>query len=233
MALLSTCQALREYLLPLFITLSPADYCHTLEGYYIFATRSTDYYLHITSNKLKFIEKEGSYSPQKKISEVNKKKVKEGTWGMERKVRSPKKQQIVLVTDVFKNCDFVPDFEFNRYQPTGLAYTKHTKEKFQKHLDSYKQIYLRRKCGAAVVTPDAPCCHEAISDIARGIFDKIPRDYEGYNSLLLEMAVLVENLAQECMANAMTDIEIHEKIKENIRRISPDLSETLKKIVIL
>eukprot|EP01124_Arcella_intermedia_P028421 TRINITY_DN5778_c0_g1_i1.p1 TRINITY_DN5778_c0_g1~~TRINITY_DN5778_c0_g1_i1.p1 ORF type:complete len:455 (-),score=118.62 TRINITY_DN5778_c0_g1_i1:36-1400(-) len=228
LALLSTCHALREYLLPLFISLSPADYYLALEGYYIWTTWRTDYYLHISRNELTFISKEGSYG-----SDENERDSNRQPWRMERKVLSPTKQQIVLVTKVFDiRDDFVPEFKFDRYQPTGLKLEKYSKENFKKHLESFKRIVMYRKCGAAVVTPEAPCCHEAISDIAREVFKKIPRDYEGYNSLMLEMAVVVESLSQECMAKSMTNIEIHEKIIKNMMRISPELTGTLKKIAI-
>uniref|UniRef100_A0A6B2L489 SPRY domain-containing protein n=1 Tax=Arcella intermedia TaxID=1963864 RepID=A0A6B2L489_9EUKA len=226
-ALLSTCQALREYLMPLFITLSPTDYYLALRGYYIWVKRDFDYYLKIAKNNMTFTIKKASYREQS-----NPTKTKVDGWSMRRKVINETKQEIEIVTSVFDICDFMPGFKFDRYQPTGLEHKKYSKDQFENHLKKYKSIMMRR-CGAAVVTPDAPCCHEAISDIARSIFEKIPKDYEGYNKLLLEMSVVVEDLSQECMATAMTDDEIHQKIIQNMIRISPDLNTTLKETTIL
>eukprot|EP01124_Arcella_intermedia_P002436 TRINITY_DN11323_c0_g1_i2.p1 TRINITY_DN11323_c0_g1~~TRINITY_DN11323_c0_g1_i2.p1 ORF type:complete len:300 (+),score=69.14 TRINITY_DN11323_c0_g1_i2:46-900(+) len=225
-AVLSTCHALRDYLLPLFIILNPEDYSRALEGYYIWSnlTRPVDYYLEITRENLTFTTKKSAPKGAE-----NKKKCKSATWRMERKVLSPTKQQIVIITKAFRlDRHFEPEFNFDRFHPTGLELRKYTREKFNQHLMSFKSNRYKR-CGAAVATPGDPCCHEAISDIARGVLQGIPRDLEGYNSIMLGMAVVVEELAQECMANAMTDIEIHEKILESIERISPGLTGTLEK----
>eukprot|EP01124_Arcella_intermedia_P000158 TRINITY_DN1007_c0_g2_i2.p1 TRINITY_DN1007_c0_g2~~TRINITY_DN1007_c0_g2_i2.p1 ORF type:complete len:284 (+),score=85.96 TRINITY_DN1007_c0_g2_i2:29-853(+) len=238
-SLLSTCQALRTHLLPLFITLNPLEYIEALQGYYIKSTEENDYYLHIHGNKLTFSIKHGVPSGRKKEYPTNRWLERSDVWELEREVVSASQQMLLIsssafVIDVDSLCNTFGIVTMDRYKPIPIEYaedmSKCTQEEFEEHKKKRKEIILlMRYCGAAVVTPNSPCCHEAISGIARGVIEMVPKDLEGYNDLLIKMSVVVEDLSQECMKNAMKDCEIHDQIVSNIVRIAPQLHSTLSK----
>eukprot|EP01124_Arcella_intermedia_P037091 TRINITY_DN9848_c2_g1_i2.p1 TRINITY_DN9848_c2_g1~~TRINITY_DN9848_c2_g1_i2.p1 ORF type:complete len:206 (-),score=54.24 TRINITY_DN9848_c2_g1_i2:36-653(-) len=205
--------------MPLFIILSPTDYYNALEGYYIRDTRQVDYYLEINTNEILLTTKQASYDSREK----NKVETRRAPWGIQRKVVDPSRQYIELITPLDVSCFPEGFFGFDRYKAVR-RHQIYSKSDFKKHLKKHKVVRRGRICGAEVVTPGSPCCHEAISDIAREVLKGIPREHEDYRDLLLEMSVIVENLAQECMVHAMTDAQIHHKIIHHITLSFPQFS---------
>eukprot|EP01124_Arcella_intermedia_P003482 TRINITY_DN11926_c0_g1_i1.p1 TRINITY_DN11926_c0_g1~~TRINITY_DN11926_c0_g1_i1.p1 ORF type:complete len:474 (-),score=92.52 TRINITY_DN11926_c0_g1_i1:110-1531(-) len=219
-ALLSACKALQEYLLPLFSVLSCSDYYDAISGYYFSGGWVTDVFVEIHRNKVTVIKKIGNETD--KPNDIEK---KTALCRLEREVVGVDQQKIELTSTELG--DWKEPFYFERYQPVLLKQNKCTKEEYESLLKEHKRIKYPSLCGAAVVTPGTPCCHDAISGMVLEVFQRIPRESEGYNEMMLGMSEVVENLAQECMRNAMTRQEIHRRIIENVLEIAPHLTGTL------